>query len=71
MDWQAASQSKPSQGDRVLLKVELDADTMHVVGWWDGDWIICSQLLAVEGDEYGEIVEGFEQDDVLAYAYFT
>ena len=71
MDWKPANKSKPSQGDRVLLKVELDADTMHVVGWWSGEWIICDALLAVVGDEDGEIVEDFEQDDVLAYAYFT
>ena len=70
MDWQSVTQGKPSQGDRVLLKVAMDGDAMHVVGWWSGEWMICDQLLAAVGDK-DEVVENFRQDDVLAYSYFT
>lgn len=70
MNWQPATQSKPSQGDRVLLKVALDGDEMHVVGWWSGEWEVCEQLMRVEDDELGEVLPDFTEDDVLAYAYF-
>jgi len=68
MDWQPVTQGKPSQGDRVLLKVEKDGELMHCVGYWGcGMWEVCTILMESESDW---IEKDFDDLDVLAYAYY-
>ena len=72
MDWQPVTQGKPSQGDRVLLKVEKDGELMHCVGYWGCDmWEVCTMLMERMESESEWIEKDFDDLDVLAYAYFT
>lgn len=78
LDWQDANQSKPPQGERVLLK--LANEECPVVGYWGcGEWEICTVNLQYNVTREGypldipvdydvEIQPAFFQEDVLQYA---
>ena len=71
--WLDATGSKPPQGCRVLLKI-LGEDN-PVVGWYDGDWHVCTANLCAfyESFEHGiltaEIEPEFYNSEVTAYMH--
>lgn len=68
MDWKVATESKPKQGERVLLKIMYE--NCPVVGYWGaGEWEACTvNIYSVDG----AYLEGnFEQYQVTHYAHIT
>lgn len=69
MEWKNASESKPKQGDRVLLKIKWE-DT-PVVGYWGvGEWEACLVNHKVECTNFcygGNVERDFESDEVTHY----
>jgi hypothetical protein len=68
--WKDATQSKPKQGDRVLLKI---ADENNpVVGYWGtGEWEACTVNFEVSCGAFcqgGSAVGNFRSDEVTHYA---
>lgn len=69
--WKDAKQSKPKQGDRVLLKIA--DENCPVVGYWGAcTWEGCTVNFKVEADAYAphgvEILDVFSTEDVTHYA---
>ena len=72
MEWLNAKESKPSQGERVLLKIAYE--DCPVVGYWGcGVWEVCTVNLYIDCSYYedAEIAGNFEQNQVTHYAYIT
>ena len=70
MKWLDAKESKPKQGERVLLKIEYE--DCPVVGYWGcGAWEVCTVNFFVYGSYYTKIGGDFEQNQVTHYAYIT
>jgi len=69
--WKDATQSKPKQGDRVLLKIA--NDNCPVVGCWGaGEWNGCDVHIDAESDAYcphgANVIFTFSSEDVTHYA---
>lgn len=70
LNWKNAKESKPNQGDRVLLKVKYE--NCPVVGYWGrGEWGACCVNHEVSCGAYcygGSVVGNFKSDEVTHYA---
>lgn len=70
LDWKKADQSKPTQGERVLLKIRYE--DCPVVGYWgSARWEACCANHEVSCGTYcyGGIADGnFSSDEVTHYA---
>lgn len=70
--WKLANESKPKQGERVLLKIQWEDNP--VVGYWgEGRWEACTVNHEVSccGHCYGGSVDGnFKSTEVTHYADF-
>lgn len=68
-----ASQSKPPQGERVLLWLRYES--CPVVGYWGtGEWEACTVNLKTECDSFcmgGQPDRDFKNGDVLFYAHIN
>lgn len=65
--WLDATTSKPSQGERVLLKIKYE--DCPVVGYWGcGEWEICVEnIMIVDGD--GLLEKVFDSHEVIEYMH--
>ena len=70
MEWYKATERKPKQGDRVLLKIEYE--NCPVVGYWgEGRFEACCVNHCVEGQDgwsCGEVAGNFEDREVTHWA---
>lgn len=70
LNWMPASESKPEQGKRVLLKIKWE--DCPVVGYWvDTRWEACAVNFEVSCGYYcygGSVTKNFGQADVTHYA---
>lgn len=70
LNWKLAKESKPKQGERVLLKIQWEDNP--VVGYWGcGEWQACAVNHEVSCGQfcYGGMVDGnFKSDEVTHYA---
>lgn len=70
MDWKPANESKPKQGERVLLKIKYENNP--VVGYWaEACWVACCVNHKVSCGQFcygGMIGAAFEDDEVTHYA---
>lgn len=70
MKWNKAKDSKPSQGHRVLLKIE--HEECPVVGYWGcGEWEVCTINMTVDCCGYcygGSCARDFESIEVTHWA---
>lgn len=70
MNWKLAAESKPNQGERVLLKIKWE--NCPVVGYWGaGVWEACTVNFEVSCGAYcygGSVTENFRSDEVTHYA---
>lgn len=65
LNWKLAKESKPRQGERVLLKIGYE--NCPVVGYWGcGGWEVCTVNHYADGDAIVE--RAFESSDVTHYA---
>ena len=69
--WISVKESKPEQGDRVLLAINAYGFTECVVGYWGvGQWEACCVHYKVDCTNYcagGMVDTGFDQEDVTHY----
>ena len=65
--WHDANESKPKQGDRVLLKIRYE-DDCPVVGYWgSGEWEACTMNHEVSCSAFcygGSVDRNFKSDEV-------
>ena len=68
MEWKVATESKPKQGERVLLKIAYE--NCPVVGYWGaGEWEACTVNIRAVSDSL--IDNNFDQNEVTHYAHIT
>lgn len=67
--WQEADQCKPVSGVRVLLEIKAPHDEGFIVGYWDGEWEVATELLVDDYGFHGPMFGDFHDRDVKRWMY--